>query len=153
MTSSDGSTTWTGEGDFGEQLGLAWTRLASERPHKLLLPGCFEFHRCRCNERFYIGVGGTCDDVTPSAGYWCGANAPRHVQAHNSPSGINKAGCRQKCLFQVCCCARLTAACSTSLPFLQASSILPHFESRRSAQGSVFMLSCHASLNAKGELL
>ncbi|CAE7459201.1 hypothetical protein AK812_SmicGene39094 [Symbiodinium microadriaticum] len=41
--------------------------------------------------KFYIGVGGTCDDVKPSAGYWCGAHPPRGSMTHNSPSGIDKA--------------------------------------------------------------
>jgi len=37
---------------------------------------------------FHIGIGGSCDDVSPPVGYWCSLTAPRLVAEHRSPSGM-----------------------------------------------------------------
>mmetsp|Transcript_20004 Transcript_20004/g.27525 ORF Transcript_20004/g.27525 Transcript_20004/m.27525 type:complete len:912 (+) Transcript_20004:97-2832(+) len=37
---------------------------------------------------YHVAMNGTCDDVTPSFGYWC-TNGPRDVRAHYSPSGMS----------------------------------------------------------------
>ena len=39
--------------------------------------------------QFHIGVGGTCVDVTPPAGYWCASDAPRNITRHSAPSGVH----------------------------------------------------------------
>jgi hypothetical protein len=38
---------------------------------------------------YWVGVGGTCVDRSPPAGYWCAPGAPRRISAPNHPSGIN----------------------------------------------------------------
>jgi hypothetical protein len=38
---------------------------------------------------YWIGVGGTCVDRSPPAGYWCAPDAPRHISVPNHPSGIH----------------------------------------------------------------
>ena len=37
---------------------------------------------------FWVGVGGSCADREPPAGYWCAPGAPRHISAPNHASGI-----------------------------------------------------------------
>lgn len=39
--------------------------------------------------QFWIGLGGTCVDREPAAGYWCAPNAPRAISTPNHPSGIS----------------------------------------------------------------
>ena len=36
----------------------------------------------------WLGVGGTCADRSPPAGYWCAPGAPRRISVPNHPSGI-----------------------------------------------------------------
>ena len=39
--------------------------------------------------QYWVGVGGTCIDRSPPAGYWCAPDAPRGISTPNHPSGIN----------------------------------------------------------------
>ena len=38
--------------------------------------------------QYWIGVGGTCIDRDPQAGYWCAPGAPRRISTPNHPVGI-----------------------------------------------------------------
>ena len=38
--------------------------------------------------QYWIGVGGTCVDREPQAGYWCAPGAPRKISTPNHPVGI-----------------------------------------------------------------
>ena len=38
--------------------------------------------------QFWIGVGGTCIDRSPAAGYWCSPGAPRKIATPNHPVGM-----------------------------------------------------------------
>ena len=38
--------------------------------------------------QYWIGVGGTCVDRAPAAGYWCAPNAPRKISTPNHPVGL-----------------------------------------------------------------
>ena len=37
---------------------------------------------------YVVGVGGSCADRSPPAGYWCAADAPRRISMPNHPSGL-----------------------------------------------------------------
>ena len=38
---------------------------------------------------YWVGIGGTCIDRSPPAGYWCAPAAPRHISTPNHPSGVS----------------------------------------------------------------
>lgn len=38
---------------------------------------------------YWLGVGGTCVDRSPPAGYWCAPGAPRRISTPNHPGGIH----------------------------------------------------------------
>lgn len=59
--------------------------------------------------QFWIGVGGTCVDREPSAGYFCAPHAPRKISTPNHPVGV-----------------RPTSAQLPNLPYLNATGAVVH---------------------------
>jgi hypothetical protein len=59
--------------------------------------------------QYWIGVGGTCVDRQPAAGYWCAPDAPRAISSPNHPVGI-----------------RPTAAQLPHLPYANATGAVVH---------------------------
>ena len=59
---------------------------------KLSGRGCHFGHGCWTGQggwgEFVIGVGGTCADREPPAGYWCAASTPRDISPPQHPTGV-----------------------------------------------------------------
>ena len=72
--------------------GAAVARRLTSSASQLIGRGCHLGHGCWTGQgswgEFWIGVGGTCVDRSPPAGYWCAPGAPRAISTPNHPSGL-----------------------------------------------------------------